>query len=286
MRRAGSGLWQCKRCLVFSSAAIGGAASASVSGRGSVFPANGRALRTTPRLLAPHDGHIAASPPPAWGSGTAPVWEKDLTGTAFFHAYMKDLDVDGLRKAIKAELGTDFTGCASAIKIYDHQGQAMEHPGQAVSPNTSETPYLYQLPIVWVRDRSDASPYPLILPVLNVAHMRQAVKARLQGEQASVKESAIEIYDHQEQAMAAEQPVDDAAALRPNSRTKPYIFVLPKKLEPTLEDLILRMNAVGTTPSSRIASGKLKGLITGAANSVLRGVPYVKSETARQIFDT
>ena len=58
------------------------------------------------------------------------------------------------------------------------------------------------------------------------------------------------------------------------------------KLEPTLEDLILRMNAVGTTPSSRIASGKLKDLIAGAANSVLRGVPYVKSETARQIFDT
>jgi hypothetical protein len=130
---------------------------------------------------------------------------------------MKDLDVDGLKDAIKLKLGTDFTGSASAIKIYDHQGQAMEHPGQAVSPNTSETPYLYQLPIVWVRDRSDASPYPLILPVLNVAHMRQAVKARLQGEQASVKESAIEIYDHQEQAMAAEQSVDDAAALRPNS---------------------------------------------------------------------
>ena len=50
---------------------------------------------------------------------------------------------------------------------------------------------------------------------------------------------------------------------------------------PSLEDLILRMNAVGTTPSSRIASGKLKDLIAGAANSVLRGVPYVKSETAR-----
>ena len=88
--------------------------------------------------------------------------------------------------------------------------------------------------------------------------------------------------------MAAEQPVDDAAALRPNSRTKPYIFVLPKKLEPTLEDLILRMNAVGTTPSSRIASGNLKDLIAGAVaeKGVLFGVPYVRSETARQIFLT
>ena len=98
MKRAGSGLWQHKRCLVFSSAVIGGAVSASVPGRGSVFPANGGALRTTPRLLAPHDGHIVASPPPAWGGVTTPVWVRDLTGTALFRVYTKDLDVDGLKK--------------------------------------------------------------------------------------------------------------------------------------------------------------------------------------------
>ena len=35
------------------------------------------------------------------------------------------------------------------IKIYDHydhQGHAMEHPGQAVAANTSDTPFLYSLP--------------------------------------------------------------------------------------------------------------------------------------------
>ena len=150
------------------------------------------------------------------------VWVKNTAGGDVFRVYLTDLDVDGLKKAIKAELGTDYTGNAPAIKIYDHQGQAMEHPEQAVPVNTSEAPYLYQLPIVWVCDSSDASPYPLTLPALNVAQMRHAVKARLQGEQASVEESAIKIYDHQGQAM--EHPEQ---AVPVNTSKTPYFYRIP-----------------------------------------------------------
>ena len=56
------------------------------------------------------------------------------------------MNVDGLKRAIRAKLGPDYTGNVAAIKIYDHQGQAMVYPEQAVSLNTSQAPYLYQLP--------------------------------------------------------------------------------------------------------------------------------------------
>ena len=88
-----------------------------------------------------HNPAAAAAPPPL-----PFIWVRNYAGGDLFRVYLTDLDVDGLKKAIKAELGTDYTGNAPAIKIYDHQGQAMEHPEQAVSVNTSDTPFLYSLP--------------------------------------------------------------------------------------------------------------------------------------------
>ena len=153
MRRAGSVLWQRKRCVVFSCATVRGIASESVPGR--AFAANGGLLRTTPPMLAPHDGRGAAPPPPVWGGGTTPVWVRDLNGAVLFQGFPTVMNVDGLKKAIAPRM--DPQGQA-AITIYDHQRQAMADPAEQLVPNTSETPYVFQMPTfdACIRQYADA----------------------------------------------------------------------------------------------------------------------------------